>query len=210
MASEIINGLFPGELHPTNVLAGCIYLYENVWPDPQGTIKTLESLAQDYNSGVYWQRASTLDAGDLQNHRTNQMLGITHLAKVAENSALQNIHNQLNLLLIAASVPYAKQLNIGRGLWHEDYSALKYSVGEEYLGHYDGSTDTGRAISALIYLNDDYEGGETEFPHFGIKLKPKPGMLALFPSNYAYFHIAHKINSGTKYALVTWIKDREF
>jgi hypothetical protein len=34
-------------------------------------------------------------------------------------------------------------------------------------------------------------------------------MLILFPSNYAYSHIAHPITNGTKYAMVTWIKDRE-
>jgi predicted 2-oxoglutarate/Fe(II)-dependent dioxygenase YbiX len=34
-------------------------------------------------------------------------------------------------------------------------------------------------------------------------------MLILFPSNYAYSHIAHPVTSGTKYAMVTWIRDRE-
>ena len=34
------------------------------------------------------------------------------------------------------------------------------------------------------------------------------GMVILFPSNYAYRHIAHPVTSGTKYAIVTWIKDR--
>jgi predicted 2-oxoglutarate/Fe(II)-dependent dioxygenase YbiX len=94
------------------------------------------------------------------------------------------------------------------GLWHEDYSALKYSEGEEYRAHYDGHTATGRSISALVYLNSNFDGGELEFVNFGIKIKPQPGMLILFPSNFAYQHIAHPIVSGTKYSLVTWIKDR--
>jgi len=66
----------------------------------------------------------------------------------------------------------------------------------------------GRSISALCYLNSDYEGGEIEFVNFGVKIKPESGMMILFPSNYAYMHIAHPVISGIKYALVTWIRDR--
>jgi predicted 2-oxoglutarate/Fe(II)-dependent dioxygenase YbiX len=66
-----------------------------------------------------------------------------------------------------------------------------------------------RCVSALCYLNDDYEGGELEFTNFNVKIKPLPGMLILFPSNYAYRHVAHPIKSGTKYSLVTWIRDRK-
>jgi len=112
------------------------------------------------------------------------------------------------MLLLATSTYYSTRHGCDRELWHEPYSMLKYSSSQEYKAHYDGSTDTGRAISAIAYLNDNYEGGELEFPNFKIKIKPKPGMLILFPSNYAYRHIAHPIKEGTKYAIVTWIKDR--
>jgi predicted 2-oxoglutarate/Fe(II)-dependent dioxygenase YbiX len=66
----------------------------------------------------------------------------------------------------------------------------------------------GRALSAICYLNDDYEGGEIEFPEFKVKIKPEAGMLILFPSNFAYKHTAYPVTKGTKYALVTWIHDR--
>jgi predicted 2-oxoglutarate/Fe(II)-dependent dioxygenase YbiX len=59
----------------------------------------------------------------------------------------------------------------------------------------------------VLYLNDDYLGGEIEFPHYDVKIKPEAGTLVLFPSNYAYRHIAHEVTSGIKYALVTWIHD---
>jgi predicted 2-oxoglutarate/Fe(II)-dependent dioxygenase YbiX len=60
----------------------------------------------------------------------------------------------------------------------------------------------------LLYLNDDYSGGELEFRNFQLKISPKKGMLLLFPSNFAYAHIAHPVTSGTKYAFVTWLHDR--
>lgn len=204
-----VNGLFPGELIPSETVAGCIDIFENVWPVPQQTISMVEQECSKPNSGVYWERATTIGQGIHQNARTNYMLGVSHLAEICNNSILQNIHNQFNVMLLAASIPYANRHGLETGLWHEPYSLLKYSGGQEYKAHYDGDTDTGRAISALVYLNDDYEGGELEFPNFKIKIKPQAGMLILFPSNFAYRHIAHPVTKGTKYALVTWIRDQQ-
>jgi hypothetical protein len=39
-------------------------------------------------------------------------------------------------------------------------------------------------ISNLIYLNDNYDGGELYFPHHDLKIKPEPGMLISFPGNW--------------------------
>ena len=88
------------------------------------------------------------------------------------------------------------------------YNILKYESGQEYKVHYDGATGQGRHISCILYLNESYEGGEIEFPAFGFKIKPQAGMLVMFPSNFAYRHIAHPVLSGTKYAMVTWLHDR--
>jgi predicted 2-oxoglutarate/Fe(II)-dependent dioxygenase YbiX len=113
------------------------------------------------------------------------------------------------LLLLATSIPYAIKHDIDE-LHHEDYNILKYSDSQKCDAHADSNTALGRAVSAIVYLNGDYEGGEVEFVNFGIKIKPKPGMLLLFPSNYPYKHIAHPVTSGTKYAIVTWLHDRPF
>lgn len=205
----IINNLFPGDLFPDTTVGGCIDIFENVWPNYKETIKAVEQECNNPNSEVYWERAETMNLGPFQKHRTNRIMSITHLADIAENKVLQNIHNQMNLLLLAGTQSYAHRYAINEGLWHEGYSLLKYSDGQEYKAHYDGGTSAGRSISALIYLNSDFEGGHLEFPNFKIKIKPEPGMLILFPSNFAYRHIAHPVTRGTKYSLVTWIKDRQ-
>jgi predicted 2-oxoglutarate/Fe(II)-dependent dioxygenase YbiX len=206
----MINGFFTGELQPSEVIAGCINIYEQAWPvDPYETIGVIEHECANPDSGAYFRRAETVGSGPFQGLRTNKELDVTHLANVNGNTVLQNVHNQFNMLLLASTIPYSKKYGIQESLWHEGYSLLKYEEGKEYKGHYDGSTAMGRAISALLYLNDDYEGGELEFPYFDVKIKPQAGMLILFPSNFAYTHIAHPVTKGTKYALVTWLKDRQ-
>ena len=204
-----VNGFFPGKLEPNVTVGGCIDIFEKAWPEPQKTIDLIEAECAKPNSDAYWQRAETVGNGVFQQARTNKVLPITHLANSTENSLLQNIHNQFNMLLLATTIPYKHRYGIEEDLWHEHYTLLKYDAGQEYKLHYDSGTYLGRAISALVYLNNDYEGGEIEFPNFGAKIKPQPGMLILFPSNFAYAHIAHPITKGTKYSLVTWIKDRQ-
>ena len=88
----------------------------------------------------------------------------------------------------------------------EGYGLLKYSPGGYYSTHTDHGPSNIRTISALIYLNDDYEGGELYFPRQDIKIKPKTGQVVFFPSNYLYPHASLPITSGTKYSIVTWFK----
>lgn len=207
MTALKVNGLFPGRLVPDTTVGGCIDIFENAWPNPQATIDLAEKECSNPDSGAYWAKAETF-SGPLQEIRTNRLLSVSHLAEVSNNSALQNIHNQFYIMLLAATIPHGQRYGIDESFWHEGYNLLKYSGGQEYKGHYDGGTEVGRVTSAVCYLNDNYEGGELEFPHFNVKIKPQAGMLILFPSNYAYRHIAHPVTSGTKYAMVTWIHDR--
>lgn len=202
-----VNGIFPGDLYPDATLGGCIDVFENAWPNPIETIQMIEDEALKPDSGVSWTRATTIGHGTNQSSRTNYHLGITSSAQESNNAVAQNIHNQMYLLLLASTIPYAQKYGVEE-MYHEPYSMLRYRSGQEYKAHSDGSTEIGRSISAIVYLNNDYEGGEIEFVNFGIKIKPETGMLILFPSNYAYSHIAHPVTDGTKYALVTWIKDR--
>lgn len=96
----------------------------------------------------------------------------------------------------------------------EGYTVLRYSGGGYYHKHIDyssqkgadGETQTIRVISSLVYLNDNYEGGEIDFPHQDFRLKPKAGTIIFFPSIFTHPHASLNISSGTKYSLVTWWK----
>ena len=208
--STFINGLFPGELTPNTTVAGSVDIFENIWPTPHNTIQMAEQACADSNSGAYWERAGTIGLGAFQNARTNSLLPVTHLAKITGNSILQNIHNQFQMMLMASIIPYSERYHIQETLYPEPFSLLKYQTGEEYKAHYDGGhSSVPRIVSAIGYLNDDFEGGELEFPNFKIKIKPQAGMLILFPSNFSYAHIAHPVTKGTKYAMVTWMRDTQ-
>lgn len=204
-----VNGFFPGELKPDATVAGCVDIFENVWPDSEATIAMVENECKNPDSGSYWQRAETFGGGAYQDIRTNKMLNVTAGANIYDNPVMQQIHNQFNMLLLASAQPYAERHGITDPIIHEPYSMLKYGIGNEYKNHYDGGTSSGRCLSCVLYLNDDYDGGEIEFVFFDVKIRPQKGMLLLFPSNFAYTHKAYPVTKGIKYALVTWLRDRE-
>jgi len=88
-------------------------------------------------------------------------------------------------------------------LTYSSIEALKYQPDEKYVMHYDDGSKSvcNRVTNCVMYLNDNYEGGEIEFVNFGIKEKPIKNSMVLFPSNYPYMHTAHKVLSGTRYAI---------
>jgi len=60
-------------------------------------------------------------------------------------------------------------------------------------------------LACLIYLNDDYDGGEIYFPRQEISIKPKAGTLITFPGSLHYIHGVNKIISGTRYTITEWL-----
>ena len=64
--------------------------------------------------------------------------------------------------------------------------------------HTDPSDDV---FAALIYLNDDYSGGETCFEQF--KITPETGKLLVF-SNSEMLHWVSEVKDATRYTLSMW------
>ena len=77
---------------------------------------------------------------------------------------------------------------------------LKYEKAGYLPAHQDHGVST-RTLSVLIYLNDDYEGGNLVFKNSNLSFKPEAGSIIFFPSNFLYVHEVEKITSGIKYSL---------
>jgi hypothetical protein len=65
-------------------------------------------------------------------------------------------------------------------------------------------------LATLIYINDNYEGGELYFPDRNINIKPKPRMLIMFPGNDNYVHGVSKNKNATRFNLSLFIKFKDF
>ena len=63
-----------------------------------------------------------------------------------------------------------------------------------------------RQLVAIWYLNDvDGPGGETQFHHQDVSIKPEAGKLLLFPPFWTHLHRGNTLQSGRKYIATTWV-----
>jgi len=87
---------------------------------------------------------------------------------------------------------------------------VKYNPSGEYKLHHDGRN---RRKTALIYLNEGFTGGETEFPKVSQIIKPELGKLVIWENTTESgekienaYHAGLPVITGTKYIAVIWIK----
>ena len=96
----------------------------------------------------------------------------------------------------------------------EALQILRYRPGQQYHPHTDWlGEENARVLTALIYLNDDYAGGETEFLQLGVKVKGRKGDALVFASvdpagrfEERSEHAGLPVTSGTKYLASRWIR----
>ena len=103
-------------------------------------------------------------------------------------------------------------------------SVIKYSQNEYFLPHMDAfgrmekfpDPHAGdRLISGILYLNDNYTGGETYFKSENIKIKGNQGDLLIWHNlnddgspNRNTIHSGQPVTYGTKYIVVIWVREK--
>jgi len=80
---------------------------------------------------------------------------------------------------------------------------VKWPIGAFQLHHIDQSQPD-ISMSSILYLNDDYEGGETNYED-GTIFKPKKGRLLFFDGKY-HKHGVNKVRNNIRYTVATWYK----
>ena len=97
----------------------------------------------------------------------------------------------------------------------EPLQILRYRPGQEYKAHLDAlpHAQNQRFLTALVYLNEAYEGGETRFPAIDLSVRGKRGDALIFRNTLrdgaideSARHIGMAVRSGTKYIASRWIR----
>lgn len=97
----------------------------------------------------------------------------------------------------------------------EALQILRYKPGQQYRPHYDfnPALDNQRILTALVYLNHDYRGGETAFVKTGLKVRGRKGDVILFRNvadgsalDPMSEHAGLPVTSGVKFLATRWIR----
>lgn len=73
--------------------------------------------------------------------------------------------------------------------------------------HYEDAAviNSNRTAVWMLYLNDDFKGGETEFLYYSKRVNPELGKLLIWPAGYTHTHRGGLVLSGNKYVVTGWI-----
>jgi hypothetical protein len=60
-----------------------------------------------------------------------------------------------------------------------------------------------------IWMNDNFQGGITQYPYQKLNISPIKGLLGIFPTGIAYEHISTPITAGEKFIIRTRFSYKE-
>ena len=90
-------------------------------------------------------------------------------------------------------------------LYCDQIGVVRWPVGSWQMPHIDAIPTLNRVCGSVIYLNDDYEGGETFYSFFDKIMKPVKGKLFAHSPDNEHFHGVTKIGKCTRYTISsTW------
>ncbi|MDE2412559.1 MAG: 2OG-Fe(II) oxygenase [Sphingomonadales bacterium] len=111
----------------------------------------------------------------------------------------------------------------------ETIQGQRYAPGQEFREHMDwfwtkapyfkteAKRGGQRAFTAMIYLNDIEEGGETAFINLGLSIPPQRGVLLAWNNatpdgalNQFTLHAGTPVTRGTKYIITKWYRTRRW
>ena len=107
---------------------------------------------------------------------------------------------------------FSEKFPIHKGKF-EDLKVVKYTKGGFIPIHTDYGPSAIRTHTILLYLNENYEGGETEFPNLNKQFKLNTGDILYFHNFDSYgnptqlaLHQGNVVKSGEKLICNLWVK----
>lgn len=133
--------------------------------------------------------------------------------KLAKHESFSKENEELHNLFLQGISAYKKEHAIKDIQWPSKFKLEPLRM-KRYLPNTDERFDehvevtnletARRFLVAFIYLNDNFEGGETDFTQLKMRVKPKQGMMILFPATWNWLHKAYAVKGlNSKYIVGT-------
>lgn len=191
-----------------------IMYYKNIIEDPAYFVSKIESLDKycgQFKNISKWEKwyASTDDTKQYGFSKNGifSIFAVEYEPDFYISKIVSEVQNVINFSI----KNYCNKYKIKEPWLPNYFSIKKYIPGADMGPHVDSNDPTDvqhPVLSGVIYLNDDYDGGEISFPNQNILLKPEAGSIIIFPSYEPYVHHPQKIIDGNKYMIpLFWYKE---
>lgn len=87
------------------------------------------------------------------------------------------------------------------GIYYDTLDLVKWSVGSKQSPHQDNIPEKHRLVGCVIYLNDDFSGGETYYPNLGVSVKPVAGNMALHLGDEEHLHGVTEVVGNDRFTI---------
>lgn len=138
----------------------------------------------------FWEKR-TIAYHQIQNPRIRQLLWSTNNA----------VHKVIYRTSNRKSRIYSDHIALVR--WWAGYPQSPH--GDRCNPSNDPNVSPWRDWGTLIYLNDDFEGGEIYWPNKGVEFKPQKGALAIHPASCEYLHGVREVTKGYRYTITSFL-----
>ncbi len=141
---------------------------------------------------------------------------VQHPIRTSDGAVIGPTRESLAVTAINRRIATMAGIDIRRG---EPIQILRYAPGQQYRLHSDALPGIGnqRIATAIIYLNQGFAGGETDFPDLRIRVVPRGGDTIIFDNvlpdgrpDPRMRHAGLPISQGTKWVATRWIRARPF
>jgi len=190
------------QLNPEHLDKRIIY-YKEIISNPNEVIEYFESI--DQTSWDDW------ISSDNTNIRHGFSKRVSYLDLDGKNENLSLISSSIKNAITSATEYYRSKIETKAVDVPNFFDIKKYTDGADMGTHTDSEDDSDKkhpVLSAVLYLNNNYGDGEIEFIKQGIKIKPEPGSLILFPSVPPYYHRPIPVTYGTKYMVPFFLYEK--
>ena len=157
-----------------------------------------------------WQEDDQFEASNAG--RFDWALDLEHIAPRMYDS----LHpaRQLNGVLMGALNNYVRKFgHLKTGTYSTTAQKIqKTPAGGGYHVWHDENGEigaTGRILVWMVYLNDNFEGGETEFLYYNKRVQPEQGKLLIWPAGLTHCHRGGLVTKGNKYVVTGWFNVAE-
>ena len=170
--------------------------YKNVVP--QSLCKTIMNYNYNFQPSTYANNKGKLTSSDERVLMDECWMGKDNVYYEDIKKAFERVIKKHSDKFSLFSVQHTTDFRINRypvgGFMSSHVDNIHHSHGQQY-GY--------PQVSALLYLNDNYEGGE--FYVAGKRVIPPQGSAIIFPSNFMFPHEAKVVTKGIRWSIVTWL-----
>ena len=181
-----------------------IVMYKNAIPKELDFVNRVEASLDREDSPYKWVGARVGYFEENLDHRNCQDFKYKRDSIGEENEYNKDLlllHDQLTQSMQECLADYAQMYGVVVR-YQEAINLVKYGPGQKFNHHSDDGDPYRCTVSVVGYPNDNYDGGELDFQHFQLKLKPEAGTFVVFPSAYIYAHASLPVQNGIKYSVV--------